>query len=670
MKKQLLKYFSLIFIMQFLLQEEAFADDFGYQGTIEIEVGETKSISLPLNIYSVAIGGYLPSCSWGLHDNAYNATMVFQQMQNCKVRGDKPGKNIKLVFSGNSTLYDMMWSFTGFYYINVVPKPIPVEKITLNSTSVSLERNETYQLTATVSPNNATNKNVTWSINLENIAEVSSSGLVKAKAVGDATITCTASDGSGVKATCSLKVNPKVVAEINATNFPDDNFRSYLLAQDYGKDGKLTDEEIKNITSIGVYAKNNQYGIIRSLKGIEYFTSLNWLNCVGNQLSSLDLSKCTALKTLYCYNNQLTSLDVSKCTALTTLDCNNNQLTALDVSKLTALTSLECQQNQLTTLNVSNLTALTRLSCGYNQLNALDVSKLTALTSLSCYNNQLTALDVSKLTALTSLSCSDNKLTTLDVSNLTALTSLSCNNNQLTKLDVSKLTALTYLACYNNQLTALDVSNLTALTSLYCNNNLLTTLDVSKLTALTTLSCYNNQLTTLDVSKNTALTSLYCYNNQLTALDVSNLTALTSLSCNNNQLTTLDVSKNKVLTTLSIYKNNIKGTAMDNLISGLPQNTTGEVHRFRVVDQDIASETNICTVTQVAAAKAKGWTPCYYDSTTKKYVDYEGSDAGTGIEALSSPDSLNAPVYSLSGQRLTAPKKGINIIGGKKVVVK
>ena len=43
---------------------------------------------------------------------------------------------------------------------------------------------------------------------------------------------------------------------------------------------------------------------------------------------------------------------------------------------------------------------------------------------------------------------------------------------------------------------------------------------------------------------------------------------------------------------------------------------------------------------------------------------------GTGIEVLSSPVSPSAPVYSLSGQRLTAPKKGIYIIGGKKVVVK
>ena len=42
---------------------------------------------------------------------------------------------------------------------------------------------------------------------------------------------------------------------------------------------------------------------------------------------------------------------------------------------------------------------------------------------------------------------------------------------------------------------------------------------------------------------------------------------------------------------------------------------------------------------------------------------------GTGIAAVDA-EAKKAAVYSLSGQRLAAPKKGINIVGGKKVVVK
>ena len=127
---------------------------------------------------------------------------------------------------------------------------------------------------------------------------------------------------------------------INSANFPDANFRNYLLEQDYGSDGKLTNAEIAGVTSISVPSMN-----IRSLKGIEYFTALKILVCYSNQLTSLDVSKNTALKWLYCNENQLTSLDVSKNTALKYLYCNNNQLTSLDVSKNSALQSLKCDPN-------------------------------------------------------------------------------------------------------------------------------------------------------------------------------------------------------------------------------------------------------------------------------------------------------------------------------------
>ncbi|MBQ3624991.1 MAG: leucine-rich repeat domain-containing protein, partial [Prevotella sp.] len=166
-----------------------------------------------------------------------------------------------------------------------------------------------------------------------------------------------------------------------------------------------------------------------------------------------------------------------------------------------------------------------------------------------------------------------------------------------------------------------DVSKNTTLTNLYCSNNQLTTLDVSKNTALTSLYCYNNQLTALDVSKNTALTSLECVYNQLTTLDVSKNTALTSLYCYNNQLTALDVSKNTALTYLCCYNNQIKGAKMDALIASLP---TVEYGSFDVIDTKDANEGNVCTNTQVNAAKAKGWT--VYDNNGNHGVEYEGSD--------------------------------------------
>ena len=213
---------------------------------------------------------------------------------------------------------------------------------------------------------------------------------------------------------------------INETNFPDENFRNYLLTQDYGEDGVLTDDEIAGVTELILNEKS-----IQSLKGIECFTALTGLNCAGNQLTSLDLSKNTELTLMMCANNQLTSLDLSKNTALTDVNCSFNQLTLLDVSGCTALTLLMCYDNCLTSLDVSGCTALTSLMCTDNQLTSLDMSKCTALTLLYGHTNELTSLDVSKCTALTSLGCSGNQLTSLDVSKCTKLETLSCCGNQI-----------------------------------------------------------------------------------------------------------------------------------------------------------------------------------------------------------------------------------------------
>ena len=220
---------------------------------------------------------------------------------------------------------------------------------------------------------------------------------------------------------------------------------------------------------------------------------------------------------------KLTSRTVTIRGDVTFLDCSGNQLTALDVSRNTALEKLYCYNNQLTALDVSNNTALTTLDCSDNQLTALDVSKNTALTGLFCINNQLTTLDVSKNTVLTMLKCYENQLTALDVSQNTALEELWCSKNQLTALDVSKNTELAYLICWTNQLTALDVSQNTALIWLFCSENQLTTLDVSQNTALEKLDCSGNQLTALDVSQNTFLTRLNCFGNQIKGEEMTRL---------------------------------------------------------------------------------------------------------------------------------------------------
>ena len=167
----------------------------------------------------------------------------------------------------------------------------------------------------------------------------------------------------------------------------------------------------------------------------------------------------------------------------------------------------------------------------------------------------------------------------------------------------------------------------------------------------------------------TSLIVLNCFGNQLTSLDVSNLTELTTLYCSINELTSLDLSKNTKLKELNCALNKIKGTAMDELIKSLPPNTTTEFYDFSVLAYDNTIDENVCTKEQAAAAKAKGWMPKFFDGTD--WLEYEGSDDVSAINGIKM-DAIkkDTPVYNLRGQRLTAPQKGINIIGGRKVVVK
>lgn len=84
---------------------------------------------------------------------------------------------------------------------------IPVSSVAVSPTSASLYAGNTQQLSATISPANATNKNVTWSSSNTAIATVNSSGLVTAVSAGTATITATTQDGNKT-ASAAITVNP------------------------------------------------------------------------------------------------------------------------------------------------------------------------------------------------------------------------------------------------------------------------------------------------------------------------------------------------------------------------------------------------------------------------------------------------------------------------------
>ena len=92
------------------------------------------------------------------------------------------------------------------YVRTVTPEIVPVSQITLNKAETSISVGNSETLTATVAPENATNKALTWASSDEDVAIVAPDGTVTAVKVGTVTITATAADGSGKSATCTVTV--------------------------------------------------------------------------------------------------------------------------------------------------------------------------------------------------------------------------------------------------------------------------------------------------------------------------------------------------------------------------------------------------------------------------------------------------------------------------------
>lgn len=156
---------------------------------------------------------------------------------------------------------------------------------------------------------------------------------------------------------------------------------------------------VTTLTSIDVSNSS-----IHNLNGIQYFSSLQVLNCQQNQLTSLPTLP----------------------SSLTTLDCDHNQLTILPVLP-SSLSSLDCDQNQLTILPVLP-NSLSFLSCAYNQLTSIPVLPYS-LFQLNCNNNQLTSLPTLP-NNLHYLYCNANQLTSLPTLG-SSLSGFACDNNAI-----------------------------------------------------------------------------------------------------------------------------------------------------------------------------------------------------------------------------------------------
>ena len=163
------------------------------QETAEIKVGASVTLK-----YTVEPEGCTDTVTWRSSD-----TSVATVSNGADNAGQVTG-----VAAGEATITLQVGNLTDTCTVTVTQnETVAVTGIELNKTELTLTEGGSETLTATVTPDNATDKTVTWTSNKESVATVEN-GVVTAVGEGTATITATA---GGYEASCVVTVNPATV---------------------------------------------------------------------------------------------------------------------------------------------------------------------------------------------------------------------------------------------------------------------------------------------------------------------------------------------------------------------------------------------------------------------------------------------------------------------------
>ena len=143
--------------------------------------------------------------------NATNKNVSWSSSSTATATVDNTGK-VTAVKDGSATITVTTadGSKTATCSVTVTSKAVSVTGISLDKETMEITEGETAQLTAIITPDDATNKEVEWSTSDSKIATVDGTGKITAVASGEATITAKTKDG-GKTATCKVTVNAKVI---------------------------------------------------------------------------------------------------------------------------------------------------------------------------------------------------------------------------------------------------------------------------------------------------------------------------------------------------------------------------------------------------------------------------------------------------------------------------
>lgn len=176
-------------------------------------------------------------------------------------------------------------------YIGEIEIEVNVSGISLNVNKLTLDIDDTYRFTHTISPSNATNVGVTYTSSNPSVASVNNYGSLTALSAGSTIITVTTKDG-GYTATCNVTVNEKVIVEgevistlnnANTYNGTDNTYKDWTY-EDTNVGVKYVGNSAGGNSTIQLRTNNSNSGIVTtSSNNIIKDISLEWYASTSNE---------------------------------------------------------------------------------------------------------------------------------------------------------------------------------------------------------------------------------------------------------------------------------------------------------------------------------------------------------------------------------------------------
>ena len=310
-------------------------------------------------------------------------------------------------------------------------------------------------------------------------------------------------------AAIALSINSaQAQVEINATNFPDENFR----AQVKEAFDTIVEDDIISAEEMEANGGHHNFDRVSNLKGIELLTSITELQIINypdepgittfdyelpnllwliiqdqvGVLTTVDATKCTNLEYFGAIENpaglstlklpsSLKELNLNYAPLIKTFDPKElPNLITLTLSGNTGISDLdfsghESIQNigvdgvhdyyELNSLNMANCPQLTNIDIKNCTIKSLTFKSLPEMLSILVYDSDITNMLVDDLAQLGSIEAHDNVLGTLTLNNLPAITGLDCKDNKLHTLIVDDCPQMNGINAENNRLMWLDLQD-------------------------------------------------------------------------------------------------------------------------------------------------------------------------------------------------------------------